>query len=175
MSKLIDMAGVMSTKVTHIFRGCGARFLFNSGLAPEAIAALGLWEGFTRLERNYLSTALPLLAMLIAAGLSEKDLWKAMKLYSIPRASLPVPPALKAKIFPWLDRWLQLQREQQAPGAGTQLPMPLTTVYILKLLDWLREVLIQVSSPHNDRRERHPPPCHHQHHHSSAQPYRVRV
>lgn len=77
--------------MTHIFRGVGAFYLQNSGLTAEQIARLGLWEGFNRLDRNYLAKFLPLIAMLHMAGyVEEKDIVKAMQAYTLPRSTIQV-------------------------------------------------------------------------------------
>lgn len=121
-------------------RGAAARIADAEGVPEDQIRRAGHWE------RGSMSTAylsrLPREFMRVIAGFS-----RAPGNYYLRRAAVQPPPALKSKIWPWVDSWLARYDASIASGRsfadGGLDDCDLSGKQLLDLLDWLREILLQ--------------------------------
>ena len=125
--------------------------LERRGVPHEQIKRLGLWIMLEVLSHHYQNNV-PLQAMF---GVAMPDANPTERgIYNVPRTQVGIEgrgvgrkvcqemESLKLHIFPWMNEaWEQYQDDH---NCFQHLKPPVTTVHFLKLLDWLREVILQV-------------------------------
>lgn len=144
------------TSVTHLGRKVMSEELEVRGVPPEQARRLAMWVSQDVHGRHYLNH-LPLAAMRGVAMPNCPDP-KKRGLYCVPRTQVGIEgkgkerrickqmQVLKKHIFPWMnDMWEKFHANQ---NCFEHLDIAASTVSFLKLLDWLREVILQVCSMH---------------------------
>ena len=144
----------LSSKITHLGRVVMSQELERRGVPHEQIKRLGLWILLEVLSNHYQNN-LPLQAML---GVAIPHCVPTDRgVLNVPRTQVGIEgkgedrkadaelELLKGHIFPWMENaWVQYQQDKNC--FKDRVKNPNSTVHFLRLLNWLREVVLQV--PH---------------------------